>query len=55
MWFKIDFVLHITKYTKLRIRTEDVKHFLVKYVKRWFCIQVICIYIGIVYDIFNIL
>ena len=33
----IDFVLHITRYTKLRIRTDVVKNFSKKYVKRWFC------------------
>lgn len=54
MWFKIYFVLHITKYTKLRIRTEDFKHFLKKYVKRRFCIQAIRIYLANVYSIFSI-
>ncbi len=37
--FKIDFVSHITRYTKLGIRTDVVKNFLKKYVKRRFCIH----------------
>ena len=52
--FKIDFVSHITRYTKLRIRTDVVKNFLKKYVIRWFCIQAICTTVHSVYRIFAI-
>ena len=37
--FKIDFVLHITRYTKFKIRTDIDKYFSKKYVIRWFCIH----------------
>ena len=52
--FKIDFVSHITRYTKLRIRTDVVKNFLKKYVIRWFCIHHICTTLHNVYSVSHI-